>query len=71
VLVIDDVPVGAATTTLGRRTAAGNPTAAEVGGNAVLHTPASADARIREVRWLEGSDPTEPGAGIGDDGSRP
>jgi hypothetical protein len=70
VLVIDDVPAGV-TTTLGRRTAAGEPTATEAGGNAVLHTPGSAGALIRKVRWLEGTDPTEPWSGIGDDRSRP
>jgi CheY-like chemotaxis protein len=35
------------------------------GCDAVLHKPGSAGALVREVRRLEGADPTEPGAGAG------
>jgi CheY-like chemotaxis protein len=36
--------------------------AIEAGGDGVLHKPGSADALIREVRRLDGSDSAEPGA---------
>jgi CheY-like chemotaxis protein len=42
--------------------------ALEAGCDGLLHKPASADALVREVRRLDGTDPVEPGAAM-DNGS--
>jgi hypothetical protein len=70
VLVIDDERAGARTT-LGRLAEAGDATASEADGDAVLHRPGASDAIVREVRRLAEADAVEPqGDAEGDPSAR-